>query len=143
MVFAEFERTCIQERVRDSVESRTNMGLFPGGRIPIGFDVEEIELHGYKTKKYVPLEDEIEQLKFIYDLYSKGGISLGRVQKALIENGYDTIRDSAWTTAKIRDVLRNPIYSKGDLDLYDFFNSQGIRIVDEMAKFDGSRSVYY
>lgn len=143
MIFAEFERTCIQERVRDSVISRARMGLYPGGQTPIGYDLEEIALNGYKTKKFIHVEDEIKQIKFIFDLYSRGGISLGRVQKALVEEGYDTIRNSTWTTAKIKDVLHNPVYVKADLAIYEYFKNQGIEIVNNIEEFDGSRSVYY
>ena len=143
MVFAEFERTCIQERIRDSVESRANLGLYPGGQTPIGYGLEEIEWNNYTTKKFVHIEDEIKQIKYIFDLYSRGGISLGRVQKALIEEGYDTIRNSTWTTSKIKDVLHNPVYAKADLALYDYFYQQGIEIIGDMEEFDGSRGIYF
>ena len=143
MIFAEFERTCIQERVRDSVISRARMGLYPGGQTPIGYGLEKVVLNGYETKKFIHVEDEIKQIEFIFDLYSRGGISLGRVQKALIEEGYDAIRNSTWTTAKIKDILHNPVYVKADLAIYEYFKNQGIDIVNNIEEFDGSRSVYY
>ena len=143
--FAEFEATCIRERVRDIVESRTNMGLFHGGRVPKGFEVVETEICGYKTKKYSPIEEEIKQIKFMYDLYSRGGISLSRVLDAMIEEGYGSIRGSAWSTSKISSTLRNPIYVRADMSIFDYYNNQGIRMVnkDELERFDGIHALYY
>lgn len=51
MVFAEFERASIINRVRDAYDKRTDLGIYMGGRRPYGFRLEETELHGIRTKR--------------------------------------------------------------------------------------------
>ena len=46
MVFAEFERTSIVNRIRDAYEKRSSMGLYAGGRRAYGYDLEETMIQG-------------------------------------------------------------------------------------------------
>ena len=42
----------------------------------------------------------------------------------------------------ISQILRNPSYAQADLDLYEFFKSQGAAIVNEAADFTGTNGCY-
>ena len=53
MVFAEFERASIINRIRDAYEKRSDMGLYPGGKKVYGYDLEEAVISGVKTKRFV------------------------------------------------------------------------------------------
>ena len=39
-------------------------------------------------------------------------------------------------------MLRNPVYVQADLDVYEFFKSQGTVIVNDAADFTGMNSCY-
>ena len=45
-----------------------------------------------------------------------------------------------WTPA--RQMLRNPVYVQADLDVYEFFKSQGTVIVNDVADFTGMNGCY-
>ena len=59
MVFAEFERQSIIERVTHAYQARSDQGIYMGGRRPYGFTFEDTVIHGVKTKKLSPLPEEI------------------------------------------------------------------------------------
>jgi hypothetical protein len=39
-------------------------------------------------------------------------------------------------------MLRNPVYAQADLELYEFFKSQGAAIVNDAADFTGTNGCY-
>lgn len=39
-------------------------------------------------------------------------------------------------------LLRNPVYTKADLELYEFFKGQGAEIVNDAADFTGTNGCY-
>ena len=80
MVFAEFERQSIIERVTQAYESRSERKLYMGGQRPFGFALAETEIHGIQTKKLSPLEGEITAVKYIFDNYAVPGVTLRRLE---------------------------------------------------------------
>ena len=62
MVFAEFERTSIINRVTQAYAHRSELGFYMGGRKPYGFDLEPTFINNVKTKKLIPIHEEIEQV---------------------------------------------------------------------------------
>ena len=46
MVFAQLERETIQQRVIDAYRSRSRKGFYMGGRVPYGYELENIVLDG-------------------------------------------------------------------------------------------------
>jgi hypothetical protein len=111
-----------------------------GGRVPYGFSLEEATIHGIKTKILVPTA-EIEHVKFMFDTYSVGGVSLRRVMDNLIKEGLHPPDGGSWSTAKISTILRNPIYVRADASVYEYFSRQNANIVSDVSEFDGVRGV--
>lgn len=142
IVFAQLERETIQKRIADAYYTKSRKGYYMGGRVPYGFSLEKTVLHGLNTSKYVPNPDEIDQIHMIYNLYADGDITLGEVMRQLLASGYTTKRGAAWCTARISEILRNPVYVKADIDIYDFFLSQGSNIVNEAADFIGTNGAF-
>ena len=66
IVFAEFERQSIIERVTQAYAHRSEMGIYMGGRKPYGFTLKDTTVHNIKTKMLCPIPEEIEQLKYIF-----------------------------------------------------------------------------
>ena len=142
MVFAEFERTSIINRVRDAYSKRTDLGLYMGGRRQYGYSLKETQVHGIKTKMYEPVAEELEQIEYIFKLYSQPSVSLCRVINNLNDNDIRPLEGSDWTSAKISNLLKNPVYVMADSAVYDYFESRGVRIVNDLSEFDGTRGAF-
>lgn len=142
IVFAQLERETIQKRVTDAYYSRSKKGFYMGGRVPYGFKLEDTIIDGIKTSKYVPVNDEVEQIKLMYSIYSQPNKSLGDVLRHFNEHGIKHLRGKIWCTARISELLRNPIYVRADSDIYDFYKSQGANVINDAADFIGENGCY-
>ena len=140
MVFAEFERQSIIERVTHAYQARSDQGIFMGGRSPYGFTFEDAVIHGVKTKKLAPLADEIAHVAYIFERYAVPNVTLRRLQDDLLKNGF-VPTDSNWSTAKLSAIIRNPIYVKADNNIYEFFRRKNVKIVSDISEFDGTRGI--
>jgi len=144
IVFAQLERETIQQRVSDTYHSRSKKGYYMGGKVPYGFRKVDTVIDGIKTSKYVVNEEESEQIKLLYSMYADSNNSLYDILDYLINNDIIQLRGrKAWSTARISEILRNPIYVKSDLALYEFFKSQGANIINDVSEFDGRGCYLY
>ena len=139
MVFAEFERESIAERVRDSYKKRISLGLYTGGKKIFGFDTVPVTKNGIPTKEYAVNEHEALTVKMIFSEYSKTGISLRKLQSFLSTRGITDENKSVFSTSRLSCMLRNPLYAKADSDIFNYFSKLGAKIIGETYKFDGSR----
>lgn len=137
MVFAEFERTSTIERVTQAYAHRSDMGFYMGGRRPYGFSLVPTVIHNVKTKKLEPIPEEIEQVRYILEVYAQENISLRRLRDLLIAENRPHLRGNAWTTASLSTLLKNPIYVKADSDIYTYYERQGVRIISDLSAFTG------
>lgn len=142
IVFAQLERETIQKRIADSYYSRSKKGFYMGGRVPYGFSLEKTVINGVKTSKYVPKSEEIEQIKLMYSIYSQPGKSLRDVLKYFSEHDLKNLKGKTWCTARISELLKNPIYVKADFQIYDFFKNQGVNIINNVEDFTGENACY-
>ena len=137
MVFAEFERTSIINRVTQAYAHRSEMGFYMGGRQPYGFELVPTVIHNIKTKKLEPVPDEIEQIQYIFELYAQENMSLGRLLNILVNEEKLPLNGSKWSTAKLSVMLKNPIYVKADSDVYDYFERYGTQMITDVSMFTG------
>ena len=79
MVFAEFERTSIINRVSQAYLHRSEMGFYMGGRRPYGFQLVPTVIHNVKTKKLDPIPSEAEQVRYLFEVYAQESVSLRRL----------------------------------------------------------------
>lgn len=140
MVFAEFERTSIINRVRDAYQKRSDMGFYMGGRQQYGFELNDTLIDDKRTKMLVPIERQMDHVRFIYTLYSSENVSLRKVQKALTQNGLLQDTGQVWSASKINAILKNPVYVKADIDIYNYYLSKNVRIINSPNQFDGSHA---
>ena len=87
MVFAEFERTSIINRVTQAYAHRSEMGFYMGGRQPYGFELVPTVIHNVKTKKLNPIPTEVEQVRYIFEVYAQENVSLRRLLDILVAEG--------------------------------------------------------
>ena len=113
-----------------------------GGRVPYGFRLIPTTIDGVKTSMYEINTEEAEQVRLIYELYSKPECSYGDIIRyfqshGILKNG------KPWGRTRLADVLRNPIYVRSDLSVYEFYQNQGAIMANDPADFIGTNGCYY
>lgn len=139
IVFAQLERETIQKRVTDAYYSRSIKGYYMGGRVPYGFKLEKTLVNGIKTSYFVPDGEKASQVIKMYYWYAEDGKSLGEIQRKLAE---EESGKKNWCTARISEILRNPVYVKSDMDIYNFFKAQGSILINPASEFIGTNGLF-
>lgn len=142
IVFAQLERETIQKRVTDAYYARCKRGYFMGGRIPYGYRLIRTVIHNVHTSMYEEVPEESEQLKLIYSMYADTDNSLGDIVRYLNDHQMRQLRGAEWNTARLSEMLRNPVYVKADIDVYHFFRNRGTQIVNPASDFTGQNACY-
>lgn len=142
IVFAQLERETIQQRVTDAYSARSKKGFYMGGRIPYGYSKISTTIDGVNTSMYQINHEEAEDIKLIYQLYSKPSATLGDVLREITKNGNTNKRGNHWCTARISDLMRNPAYVIADQNVYTFFKQQKANICSQPDEFNGEHSCY-
>ena len=109
--FAQFEREVTGERIRDKIAASKKKGMWMGGPVPLGYDLD--------ARKLIPHPAEAELVRKIFALYLK----LGCVLKLLAHLNRENIKTKTWVTKKeiriggvsfarghLYYVLRNRLY---------------------------------
>lgn len=141
MVFAEFERESIVNRIKDAYEKRSNMGLYTGGRRVYGYDLKEAVVGGVNTKMFIPNPEEAEHIRYIFEVYSQPSVTLRMLQANLLENNIRPLNGTDWTTGKLGTLLRNSIYVKADADIYSYYERKKTRIIGDISDFNGRHNI--
>ncbi len=79
--FAQFEREVTGERIRDKFAASKKKGMWMGGPLPLGYDLN--------NRKLIVNEEEAKQVRLIYEKYLEFK-SMNRLVNYLTENGYHT-----------------------------------------------------
>ena len=143
IVFAQLERETIQKRVTDAWYSRCQRGFKMGGKTPYGFRTEPYVMDGVRTKKLVIEPTEAAFVRQMYEMYADPQVSLHDITKKLTADGMRTYHGRPLSRATLSVILRNPIYVMADLDIYEFYKSQGTDIYNDAADFAGTNGCYY
>lgn len=141
IVFAQLERETIQKRVTDAYYSRCQRGFHMSGAAPFGFKLEPTTIQGIRTKMMVPDEECADIARLMFEMYAEPSTSFGDIARHFAEMGIK-IYDKELSRGFISQLLRNPIYAQADLEMYDFFKSQGTVVVNEAADFAGTNGCY-
>lgn len=141
MVFAQLERETIQQRITDNYYERGKKGMFLGGNVPFGFELQRTKIDGVKTNKLVPTED-IQHVIDMYQKYAHSNYSLGAISDHLNQSGVKTSLGNHWDSAKISRLLRNPVYVKADVSIYNYFKNKRCIIHNDIDEFNGERGIY-
>lgn len=144
IVFAQLERETIQQRVCDAYISRSRKGFYMGGRVPYGYQLETHMIDGKRTSRYAIVPQEAGVVREIFSLYAQPQISLGDIVHRLTAQGIPNAkgRGGAWDRNRIGSMVKNPIYVKADLDVYQFYKEQGSILHDDPSLYIGSNGCY-
>lgn len=137
MVFAEFERTSIINRITQAYAHRSELGFYMGGRQPYGFELQPTVIHNVKTKKLNPIPSQVEQIRYMYEVYAQEDVSLRRLLDLMVFEGKTPLNGTSWSTSKISAILKNPIYVQANSDVYEFYERKGTNIITDVSQFTG------
>jgi DNA invertase Pin-like site-specific DNA recombinase len=84
--FAQFEREVTGERIRDKIAASKKKGMWMGGSVPLGYDLE--------ARKLIPHPTEVALVRKIFALYLK----LGCVSKVMAQLNRENIKTKTWVT---------------------------------------------
>lgn len=115
-VFAQLERETIAERVKDNMVQLAKMGKWSGGQLPLGYTSKKLTYvnEEMKTKtfvKLVPINEELEIVRFMYNNYITKGSILNLV-KELNLNGYKSKTGGNFEVTGVKRILRSSLYVK-------------------------------
>ena len=112
-----------------------------GGKAPYGFHTEPIKMDGINTKKLVVSPDEAANIRLMFEMYAQPTTSYGDITRYFAEQGI-LFHGKELIRPTLAQMLRNPVYVQADLDVYEFFKSQGTVIVNDAADFTGMNGCY-
>ena len=102
LLFAQFEREVTGERIRDKIAASKRKGMWMGGAVPLGYDLN--------NRTLTINEAEAEQVRTIYQTYLELGC-VSRLRDRLEELG---IRSKSRVSGTGR-VSGNTVFSRGSL----------------------------
>ena len=88
----------------------------------------------------VPDEECADIARLMFEMYAGPSTSFGDIAQHFAEMGIK-IYDKELKRGFISQLLQNPIYAQADLEMYEFFKSQGTVVVNEAADFAGTNAV--
>ena len=141
-VFSQLERETIAERIRDNMHELAKTGRWLGGNAPTGFKsepVSKVTVDGKTRKsfKLVPIPEEAEIPKMIFDLYTETD-SLTAVEAEMLRRRIKTKQGKDFTRFAIKAILQNPVYMVADEDAYDYFMEREADVCFPKEAFDGT-----
>jgi site-specific DNA recombinase len=107
--FAQFEREVTGERIRDKIAASKKKGMWMGGPVPLGYDLD--------ARKLVPNAKEAALVRKIFSLY----VELGCVSRLAIRLTREKIKSKVWVTKAGTRLGGNP-FARGAL--YDFLQNR-------------------
>ena len=141
IVFAQLERETIQKRVTDAYYSRCLKGFHMSGQAPYGFDLEPTVVENIRTKMMVADPIAASHVRLMFEMYAEPETSFGDITRYFEERGIKVYGKSL-TRSYLSQLLRNPVYAQADLEMYEFFKSQGTVVVNEATDFAGTNGCY-
>jgi DNA invertase Pin-like site-specific DNA recombinase len=139
IVFAQLERETIQQRVTDSYYSRCHKGFHMSGRVPYGYKPKPAVINGINANMYEADTEAANRVKMMFDMYAEPQTSFGDVVRYLCNDGTG---GKEFSRVALAAILKNPVYAQADLDIYEFFKSQGTDISNDAADFTGTNGCF-
>ena len=121
--------------------SRCLKGFHMSGQAPYGYQLEPTVVEGIRTKKMVADPVAADHVKLMFEMYAQPETSFGDITRYFEEHDIKIYGKSMFRTF-LSQLLRNPVYAQADLELYEFFKSQGAAIVNDAADFAGTNGCY-
>ena len=103
--------------------------------------LEPTVVEGIRTKKMVADPIAADHVRLMFEMYAEPETSFGDITRYFEEQGIK-IYEKSMVRSFLSQLLRNPVYAQADLELYEFFKSQGAAIVNDASDFAGTNGCY-
>lgn len=141
MVFAQLERETTAERVKDNYYRRAQLGSWPGGPAPFGFDNgRACTPDGRAVPTIIPNEKAQIALRAFYE-YAEEDASLGSVCKKFNAEGIPAPKRETWDNVSMARLLHSPAYVMADEQVYLYYKGLGCVVTSPQEDFDGVHGV--
>lgn len=139
-VFAQLERETIAERIRDNMLELAKTGRWLGGTTPLGFKSEQVDYcdNNGKSKKMfklVPIEQELETVKLVYELFLEKK-TFSATAAYLCKNCFKGKNGGEFSKQTVKQIITNPVYCVADESSFRYFKELGAT-VDGKPSFNG------
>ena len=134
--FAQLERETIGERIKANYHQRLKdgTGRFLGGALSFGFKNENIIINNKNVPILTYKQELIPIIEEIFTNYAYSQSSLGGIARELNDRGILSTNGAKWDRNKVARVLKNPLYVKADIDIYNYYsNLEKINNIDEFV----------
>ena len=98
-------------------------------------------VEGIRTKMMAADPVAANHVRLMFEMYAEPETSLGDITRYFEEQGIK-IYGKSLTRPFLSQLLRNPVYAQADLEMYEFFKSQGAVVVNDAADFAGTNGCY-
>lgn len=142
VTFAQLEREQIAQRVKDNYYERGKTGRFLGGRVPLGYTNTKVEIQGKKVPTLVINKEEALLIEKMFNMYAYEDISLSKISDYLNEQGLKSAKGTAWDSGKISRIIKNALYVKADVNVYNYYKNLGVEINNPIEDFVGSNGCF-
>lgn len=146
VMFSEFERNLITERITDNMLFLAKSGRWLGGTCPTGY--YSVKLSGdtkndgmIRTQhKLEIIPEEANIIKLIFNKFIEEK-SLTKVVSYLLRNGIKSKTNTDYSRFAVKAILENPVYAPNDIKIYNYFNDLGSEIFSEKSEFNGKHGM--
>lgn len=140
MTFAQLERETTAERVKDNYYHRFQLGAWPGGPAPFGFDLVKVQDQDGRLAPSLKANDCAKTVTCIFEAYAVPGVSLRQLAKQLTEEGIHGPKRQTWDSVTLSRILHSPLYVQATEEIYWFYTAKGMAIAQSPEAFDGSHA---
>lgn len=138
---AQMEREAIITRVTDNYYFRCELGYWGGGPAPYGFHLKKIQENGQKHTVLEVEESEAAVVRQFFDWYLEPDGSVNSILTKSKQKNITTRNGSLWTSRVVSDLLSKPLYAPNNMDIYNFYVNQGVKVRITPEQCDGSQSI--
>lgn len=111
------------------------------GKAPYGYKLEPTVIDGVRTKMMVADEETADHVRLMFEMYADPDTSFGDITRYFAEQGI-SFDGNELQRGTLSLLLRNPVYTQADLEIYDFFKGQGTAVVNDAEDFAGTNGCY-
>lgn len=140
-VFAQMERETIAERITDNMIELAKSGKWAGGRPPIGFQRQRVNIGNKTHTILIENPDEIPFLNMVVDTFLNNNYSLSGLETYFRKNNIKTLNGNYLSTTQLYSILKNPHYVAADNATLDYFKNLGCIIGCDESKFTGEYGI--
>ncbi|CAG0938896.1 DNA-invertase hin [Gammaproteobacteria bacterium] len=120
--FAQFEREVTGERIRDKIAASKRKGMWMGGKVPLGYRVED--------RRLMICEAEAVTVRRLFALYLQHGC-MRALQAAALQEGLTTRTGQGFFRGNLYHLLQNPLYRGQVRHRQAVYPGQHAAIIDE------------